>query len=144
MELMRLPPSVDNQAAVAEWFADLTEIDSRQLLSQLHLELRMGCGISQHYHGFAPFSLMLSPYSSRAVQATLLRLPATRQYDLRFSRFQGLVVKHAWPELETLPYQRQPGAVGYARYVASQRLRRAPPLRKKFASIFGKRRERTA
>jgi hypothetical protein len=103
LNVMRLPDSEPFLTALGQWLEGIRPDDLWVLLDQAYLELRVGCWAAVQMYGVAPFALTLTPFCHRNIFESMLRLP------VEYRRSQGLaadLIRHAWPELGELPFNR--------------------------------------
>ncbi len=99
---MLLPECEAFVAAMDEWLRGVEWADHILRLELALLEHQWACHASPQIYGFAPFPLVVSPFSHRAVVASMLKLPL----DFRRARsVTRAVVRATWPELARLPFK---------------------------------------
>ncbi|MEX0938602.1 MAG: hypothetical protein WDZ59_12140 [Pirellulales bacterium] len=113
---MRLPLWPPFTEAMDRWIEGLpAEADGHLRLDLAYQEHRLGCWASPHLYGAAGFRINLMPFSHRRIFDAMLQLPVEYRFQQRLAED---VVRAAWPELQSLPYNEWSGIRRVARQIA--------------------------
>lgn len=123
-----LPRSPILVEAARGWLAELPASRRTEILDLLYLEQRLGCWAGPAQLGHLQATRVM-PFADRRVFSLMFRLPPDYRYRQRLPRD---LIRVLWPDLDRLPFNREPGvrgAVGEARRRVVSRLARVPGSR---------------
>lgn len=129
-----LPTNEVFVAAMDEWLRGLEWADQLLRLELMLIEHQWACHASTQLYGFAPFAVITTPFSHRAILESMLKLPL----DYRRARQVTVdVVRRAWPEIAGIPFEPpfEPG--GRARRLFRRVLHRGRKLARRAAARSG-------
>jgi hypothetical protein len=100
--LIHLPDEEPYLSAITKWYNSIKDlVDEKTLFDLLFLEQRTGCWSSVHLYGFAPFSLVLNPFSHRDIYSNMIRMYDDHKLEQELPK---LIMKKFWPRLTQFPF----------------------------------------
>lgn len=100
--LIHMPDEEPYRAAIKKWYDSIKDlVDEKTLFDLLFLEQRTGCWSSVHLYGFAPFSLVINPFSHRDIYSNMIRMYDGHKTDQELPK---LIMKKFWPGLSQFPF----------------------------------------